>query len=274
MMHHANRAFALRDLLAVIVVLTLSVSVFLPMQTAVRAQAGTVTGLDNLLQIGVELSTYTTAHNNTLPPGYSTAPSGEAASWTTLLTGQMRGIADMTYDQVYVNPQAGGHEPIFLDPNAPIAGGDLHYSGNPLLLPNLGGEQDPEGEPAMSVYDMAFAVRTDEVMVVADGNQWDGPTNGTGTRIQGNALATAWRIEEAELADTRHYFDAVESDNDTTIDPGPNEEATPTNGVPRGYIRWRQGNNDAANMLFLDGHAATMNAIDVKQRNIRPDRPG
>jgi len=273
-MPHSSRAFALRDLLAVIVVFILSVSVFLPAQNAVRAQAGTQSGLNNLLQIGVTLSAYTTAHNNTLPPGYSTAASGEAASWTTLLTGQIRGIADMTFDQVYVNPQTGGHEPIFLDPNAPVAGGDQHYSGNPLLLPNLGGATDPEGEPAMTAYDLAFAVRTAEVMVVADGNQWAGPTNGTGTQIQGNALATAWRIEEAELADTRHYFDPTELDNDTAIDPGPNEDATPENGVPRGYIRWRQGNNDAANLLFLDGHAATMNATDVKQRNVRPDRPG
>jgi len=263
-----NRGYTLVELLVGTVVMAVGVSVFLVAQAPVRELSKTEEGLNHLKQIGVALTNYAQDNDDTLPQGYKTVGEANALefiSWSILLTGQLDGRGDITSRDIYSNPDKTGHHPIFTDPNAVIDAGDQHYSGNPLVLPN------GDGWGGLPPYKLGSTTRPNEVMAVTDGNQWSGDTNDKFTRIKGNALATAWRIDNAQLTELRQYYDREDPDNDEVIDPGPNTDTSSAEDM--GHPRWRQRDNTAANMLFLDGHAATMEMSDVKKRNIRPDEP-
>ena len=96
-------------------------------------------------------------------------------------------------------------------------------------------------------------------MISTDGSQL--PT------LNGDAEANARNIYDYDnLANpNKWYYDASVADDEIYV--GPN--ADDASGA--GTIRWRHSSDQAANMLFLDGHAEAVAPTAAKQRNIRID---
>ena len=98
-------------------------------------------------------------------------------------------------------------------------------------------------------------------MISTDGSQLDS--------LGGDTEANARNIYDGDnLGDPSKWsFSNGDSDNDDPIAEGPNEDTA----AGAGHIRWRHGDDEAINMLFLDGHASTIRQGEVLNRNIRLD---
>ncbi len=244
-------AFTFIEMLVVVSVVFILISLLLPALGMARTHARTVQGLSHLNQIGHAVSLYTVDHRNTFPPGYEEEP-GRNTDWTIVLSHYIHSGGD-TY---------GGAEtlPIFYCPNATYPNqGNFHYSSHPVLMPDI----NPAASPLFPLYRMARLRRPSETILIMDGAQRDSASTAPYT-----SFATAWRLDAPDYLTTTPTFDKTATDNDEAINPGPNND---DGGAANGTIRWRQFRDTAANMLFVDGHAATLRPEEVKRRNIRVD---
>ena len=247
-----KQAFTLIELLVVISIIALLIAILLPALGAARRSARAMQCLSNQRGFGVGFIGFSLENKDLLPYGYysiedASEPTGfRQADWMITITGYMTG-ENATYQN---NTEA---VETFSCPEAGLPEGTKHYSAHPVLVPTLG-----YGPPDNRIK-VASQKRTTEIMISTDGSQL--PT------LNGDAEANARNIYDYDnLANpNKWYYDASVADDEIYV--GPN--ADDASGA--GTIRWRHSSDQAANMLFLDGHAEAVAPTAAKQRNIRID---
>ena len=247
--------FTLIELLVVLGIIGVLMAILLPALSAARFHAAAVQGLSNLGQIGRAVLAYVDDHERDLPVGYVVDPArpSDDTNWTTLLHGYLSG-GGMT--DVGLDPST--FLPIFIDPNAALRSGRVHYSAHPALMPDL--TRDADGSiirPIKRPYPVDRLVRGAQIVLVMDGSQ--DPAN------QSNSHATVWRMDGERIWD-QWIYDAGQFDNGEPIAPGPNVDAADA----AGHIRWRQP-AETANFLYADGHAATKGQDEITKASVRVD---
>ena len=155
---HAGKGggFSLIELLVVIVVIALLIGLVFPALIGVRRAARTVAGLSDLSQIGRAIHAYAEDYGNTLPVGWRDQGDAQDTNWTTLVNGHMTGsgITDATFD-------AARFSAVFMDPNAAVDGGRVHFSAHPVLLPDL-------TRTSLLLYKVERIVRTTGLVLAMD----------------------------------------------------------------------------------------------------------
>jgi len=250
-----QQGFTLIELLVVISIIALLIAILLPALGAARRTAQSMQCLSNQRGHGIGFVGYALENKDLLPYGFfsiqdASEPTGfRQADWMITITGYMTD-EKATYQN--------GTEAVetFACPEAGLPQGTKHYSAHPVLIPTLG-----FGPPDNRVK-LSSQQRTTEIMVSADGAQLPS--------LDGDAEANARNIYDGDnLADSsKWYFNGSDSDNDEEIAVGPNEDTS----AAAGHIRWRHSSDKSINMLFLDGHAETLQQGSVLNRNIRIDR--
>lgn len=255
-----QHAFTLIELLVVISIIALLIGILLPALGAARKSARTMQCLSNQRGHGVGFIGYALEHKDLLPYGYYSIPDASEptgfrqADWMITITSYMTDEKG-TY-------QAGTEAvETFACPSAALSQGTKHYSAHPVLIPALG-----FGGPDNQVK-VSSQKRTTEIMLSTDGAQMNVTFNGI---PPGDVAATADQIYGAgALSDPNNWYFTNSATGNDAILVGPNEDTT----AGFQHIRWRHsGGNEAINMLFLDGHAATLQQGGVLNRNIRIDR--
>jgi len=226
----------------------------LPALQSARRAARTAVGVSNLRQMGIAMTVYSSDYRGYLPIGfsYNYGSTGQAIDWSILINAYMPGGTNG-----YEANNAGENiSPIFTDPNA-HSGGKLHYSGHPVLLPTSTSDPVPTNN-----YSVFRAKRAAEVILVMDGGQ--DPYG----KIAWNAYANAYSLSGGGPAG-QAYSQTATDNNDPM--PASYYGSNLDDGSARGYIRWRQRNNNAANFLFVDGHVTTLEMGQVLNKNLRYD---
>ena len=250
-----RQGFTLIELLVVISIIALLIAILLPALGAARRSAQAMQCLSNQRGHGVGFVGFALENKDLLPYGYYSIPDGNEpsgfrqADWMLIITGYMTG-EKATYQN--------GAEAVetFSCPEAALPQGTKHYSAHPVLIPTLG-----FGAPDDQVK-LSSQKRTTEIMLSTDGSQLPS--------LNGDAEANARNIYDYDnLANpNKWYYNSGAGDNDDEIYLGPN--ADDASGA--GTIRWRHSSDQAANMLFLDGHAEAVQQTAAAKRNIRIDR--
>lgn len=250
--HHA---FTLIEILVVISIIALLIGILLPALGAARRTARNMQCLSNHRQHGVGFFGFAIDNKDLLPWAYYSIPDASEptgfrqSDWMVTISG-------------YIQNEKGTYQAstdaseMFICPSSTLDQGTKHYTSHPVLIPTLG-----FGAPDDKVK-FDSQLRPTEVMVSGDGAQV--PTLG------GDCEANARNIYDGDnLANpNKWYFDRGATDNDDPIAIGVNEDTI----AGAGHIRWRHADNQAINLLFLDGHASTNQQGDVLNRNIRIDR--
>lgn len=253
-----TRGFTLIELLVVVAIIVTLISILLPSLGRARRQAKDVVCTTNLRQIGTILRIYSDEYNQYLPFGYiPTWP--QSTDWGWMLRGYITGNSGTTYAD-----GNKGDTKMLLCPSASIPGnGTNHYSCHPVMMPQQNATYGTV--VAKSPYKMSRAIRTDKILLVADGVQRMLP-DGTG------ATATLYRLHGWSGPYLNNpdqwYYDENRTDNGTLLNFASNGDGAWVGG----QIRWRHGEDNKAGVVFLDGHAelCTMRK-DLTLANIRPD---
>ncbi|MEM1013587.1 MAG: prepilin-type N-terminal cleavage/methylation domain-containing protein [Planctomycetota bacterium] len=272
-------AFTLVELLVVIGIIALLISILLPTLSRARASASSVACLSNLRQIGVATTFYTESNNGILPIGEIGYPDGDGDDWPILLNDALAFNGGGT-------GFAGGNQTteIFLCPSADGTGKQNtrnHYSSHPALVPNMRFGTDPmkgfgSGNP--QPYKIGPIKDSSNIATFWDSTQNLHPD---AFPVQGNAsfVSTNLRWERADTGTVGRYDEWSRSVNlgywqrvspetlDSVVEVAEGDVAVAGNtGVPFRMPRIRHGDNDRVNFVYLDGHAASLAAPEVKLR--------
>lgn len=245
------KAFTLIELLVVVAIIVVLVAILLPGLGRAKAQAASMVGLSNLKQIGYGLVMYASESNDYLPPGLQS------------------GVAWYNQVNTYLSPVSTSFSKVFRDPTARMPMGNMHYTSNPLLMPetsrNFGSGYKLTRSYRISQL-LPFAA---DLALVFDGAQMEARN--------GNCEATAWQVDGGFLFGLPYgggYLPLNNANRSKVIAPGPNTDAY--GGwlyPPGGTIRWRQRDDRSANFLFGDGHAENMNMSRVTRGNLQAYKP-
>lgn len=254
-----RNGFTLIELLVVISIIALLVGILLPALGAARKSAQNITCLSNLRQIGIGTTGYAFANNDTLPPAFvATNQPGwdiDGTEWPVLIDSFISNSGKTGYDPV----EAVKTTEAFLCAAAPIEGGRLHYSASLLMLPTVFAATDN-----LPLYKTSSAVRTAEVMMIADGTL-DQQEEDQATGIN-RAYAGLDQIDARRATKDTHYFSPTFILNDNVIREG--------NGPPGSDFDYRHpGGEGRVNWIFIDGHAEGRSKGAITTRMIRADRP-
>ncbi|MEO1237195.1 MAG: hypothetical protein AAFX76_10440, partial [Planctomycetota bacterium] len=153
---------------------------------------------------------------------------------------------------------------LYRDPNATFIDGDYHYSANQALLrPVL-------NATAFQPYRLEWLRRSSEVVLAGDGTQRVGvpPANAAYHRAAERFTAIGIGSGHVNASTLNPAFtnndDPIVGSNTPNIEV---EGDASTNNL----VRWRQGNNSAANMVYADGHVETTPIGELLLRNFRND---
>jgi prepilin-type N-terminal cleavage/methylation domain-containing protein/prepilin-type processing-associated H-X9-DG protein len=258
--HRTPRGFTLVELLVVIGIIALLIAILLPALNRARQQAKTAAGLSNLRQIGLGLHMYAGANQNYLPINLNANQ-----TWAVYINKYVGGPGDQ-YD-----PTNNPLSKVFQDPSATMEGGTLHYTANPLLMPDIG--RNWGGGMFLKNSFKLNKIRpvSSDIALVFDGAQM--------LFRKGSCEASAWQMDGGFMFGLP-YNTAYRRAHDPSINnpiaiTRPNVDDGTTGGKwpPGGELRYRQMDNKGINVLFADGHAVTMRRGEIRKANIKAFKP-
>lgn len=252
-----KNGFTLIELLVVISIIALLVGILLPALGAARKSAQNMKCLSNLRQIGLGTIGYAFDNDDFLPPcfvaGGQVGWDPEGTEWPALINSFITNSGKAGYS----DGADENNTEAFLCPNAEKEGGRLHYSGSRLMLPTIFATG-----VNLPLYKTSSAVRTGEVMMIADGT--------LDFQFEPNlyrAFAGLDKIDAGRATKKEHYFDPKYILNDTPIKDG----LAGGNGSDFDYRH--SGGNGVVNWVFIDGHAEGKAKGEITARMIRADPP-
>lgn len=294
--------FTLVELLVVIGIIALLISILLPALNRARAQANTTKCLANLRSIGQGLMVYTVQFKGSYPYGYWDGVGGtvngiqeypplddpNTSDWMTLLVGNSIGKSGGSKFGEVINVNNAAPQQLFACPAAIQTENKsirtLHFTVHPRLMPDLD-YYDRALPTTMALkdrllkpYKVGKLKRSAEICLIFDGIQRMDTT--------GNADPVAYGLDADALASNPtsggvSYHKAHYLLDDGSIDfysqPvfAPNEDfySPPYQGYRMSNLRWRHGRNNAANIVYADGHGETRNLkpginAEVTARNL------
>ncbi len=236
--------FTLIELLVVISIIAVLVAMLLPALRAARESAQGVQCLANLQSIGKGMAMYAMDHRSMLPMGYRGAT--PATDWSVLVHGYTLSPGRTEYNAAEFDERSN----VFKCPGARLAGGRLHYSSSPWVMP-------ADAEP----YKTDAARRTSDIALVFDGVQVD--VNHPNVRPVVGATddwGVFWR--------GRYYnTPGNHGGDDEPISPGLNID----DGMNEQNPRWRHGGDTTLHVVFIDGHAAGHRMGTFLRKHLRLD---
>lgn len=240
--------FTLIEVLIVVSIILLLIGLLLPALGMVRGSARDTMCMSNLRQTGITVHSYVANNRGVLPFGYwnghatdseGTPVDGKETDWSVVLNSYIKGGPLNYKDEDDAN---ASRSEIFQCPLASRPDlGMNHYTSHPILMPVVNKNYSP--------YRLVRAKRTSEVVLIMDSSQSHptGNSNAVGEIIGGELLLPAGDP----------WYNGADTDSDDSIKPGPNVD-DPTDDNSKGNIRWRHRSDDAANFVFVDGHAELM----------------
>ncbi len=238
--------FTLVELLVVISIVALLIALLLPALQGARSTARTIQGLANHRSIMFGIRGYATDYKQHFPPGEYTTGNSD---WSLKVNGYL--------EQENMGTYSGGLDlsPVFKDPNATIKSGRLHYSAHPRLMPRV----NPTSSYRTGSFDRVF--RATETGVLFDGAQQGNTGSGYGSvAYRAHSVNGSTNSIFAWYAGIANPNGKVRIQNDDDINAA---SAT---------IRYRQGGDSAANVVFADGHAETMPIGSIRNKHIHADK--
>ena len=271
-MSRLRSAFTLIELLVVISIIALLIGILLPALGSARGTARDMKCLSNERQSSIGFHTYANENRLFLPPSFDNSSfSPNTSDWTTLINAFITVNSSRTTEE-YVDPVTGeivGISEVFTCPGAQISNGTRHYGANKLTMP-VYFNGTLTNAPLGKLYNLDYMDRSSEIFWIADGGQQD----------SGDAYAAMDGIDGATFASPPPFFDRSDTDNDDPIDPGQNVDGSSNGQLVLAQPRWRHGNSGKengsnggnVNVLFGDGHAASVDRDNFLSRNVRADR--
>lgn len=284
-----RRGFTLVELLTVIAIITVLISLLLPVLSRARQAATQVRCLSNLRQVGLALRSYAAANDDRLPFAYMHRATAKAYGygefgvgglhWTYLLYPYLGHEGDQTQGRGEGLGERGHKVLHDGDTIQPSFSADWfrpetvsHYTAHAKLFGYDPFRIPRNGFDVVEPYRLSRIRRASEVAMV-----WDGPQ-----------IGNAWGDEHAGvysappqghmLGDTEYYGPywigypppAWYPYANTGPNPGANLDFPVSNEPVKGvyyfrgfgsannansHFRWRHGGNRICNFLFVDGHA-------------------
>ncbi len=235
------RGFTLVELLVVIGIIALLISMLLPALNKARAAARTTTCLSGLRQVGMAVVEYTINNRQTLPPCYYFSAANPSTN---------RSMFDILGEQLPTNTR----ESIWTCPES-LPGTTtqypLTYGANRRVHVYYWVDSPVPPGQVQSLMRVTKVRRSSEVVSLADASQ------ASGVYTTGGWL---------DWSDHPDVADPSKADTSTNLLPGwgNNSDAVGNNY----HVRYRHGGNKQANVLFIDGHAATLSSGEIKYRNL------
>jgi prepilin-type N-terminal cleavage/methylation domain-containing protein/prepilin-type processing-associated H-X9-DG protein len=286
MKRHHIKAFTLVELLVVIGIIAVLIAILLPALNKARQAARDAACLSNLRQIGMGIFMYANDNKGLLPPGEWSNwgdTSSDSVAWCTLINPYVGGRGNswfttgVAYSVWKQGVPAADKLPlslshVFICPGAAIQAGVQHYTSNPIIMPrqvDIHPErygQFPGGLPMPQK--LTRATLPTNIVLVMDGIQrlsgahageapsvaaeMDGTSSSWCGWYGGEILAPPSTVAQRIVPWTYNY------DHDLA------------GALWGGDVRWRHQRNDAVNVVYADGHAATQVQGSLTEANFFP----
>ena len=264
-----DRAFTLVELLVVIGIIALLVGMLMPALNKARQSANTLKCLSNLRQIGTVMNMYIAANKGSFPIGQSAPPvTADSYAWSSLLL-QTMGFGDGTRGNY--DPNTSRAALVFNDVDTPDHGQGavrLQYTAHPLLMPDItlnwpAAPHPLAGTGRRFTYKANRLRNSSDLIMVFDGtcalnDSTDVQTDAAepvGKNLDNNRIANATAAANSPVTFLFSSFNPT-ANLGASIDGGTNKDSVGT-GIQQCNMRWRHMNNNVANALFIDGHAAS-----------------
>ncbi len=230
--HSSNRAFTLIEILVVVGIIGTLAALSFSMLSGSMAKTKDAACLSNQRQLGIGVQLYV-ADNQTYPAG--SFKTGPYAYWTDAIAPY---LGQDGQDVKWARDLGG----VFDCPGKTIrtAEHEMAYTVNPNVMP------DAKYSSATQLRSMMQVQRPSSTILLADACQRD------------NGKVQAYMFKQPGV------YDRNEDKAEQAVDPGLDKD-----GVSYAGVRYRHGNDNAANFLFADGHAEAMKKGELLHKHLQ-----